>query len=97
MEDANKLVCEILGTCNQKHIIEAYNSASQENKKALAEQITHLDKNYPGGIKNYYERSKKLVVDSANSVNPYADFDVSIPEGVVLHYTQENLEKIAHY
>lgn len=97
MEDANKLVCDLLETCNQKHILEAYKSASEDNKKALAEQITHSDKNYPGGIKNYYERSKQLVIDSANSVNPYADFDVSIPEGIVLHYTPENLTNIAHY
>jgi hypothetical protein len=48
--------------------------------------LTHLDKNYPGGIKNYYERSKQLVIDSANSVNPYADYHVSIPEGIVLNY-----------
>lgn len=63
----------------------------------MAEQLLHLDKNYPGGIKNYYERSKQLVVDSANSVNPYADYDVSIPEGVVLHYTPENMKNIEHY
>lgn len=56
-----------------------------------------MDKNYPGGIANYYERSKQLVVDSANSVNPYADYDVSIPEGVVLRYTPQTLDQIAHY
>lgn len=36
-------------------------------------------------------------MDSANSVNPYADFHVSVPEGVVLNYTPQTLEKIAHY
>lgn len=63
----------------------------------MSEQITNIEENYPGGIKNYYLRSKQLVVDSANSVNPYADFHVSIPEGVVLNYTPQNLDKIAHY
>lgn len=37
------------------------------------------------------------MIDSANSVNPYADFHVSIPEGVVLNYSPQNLDKIAHY
>lgn len=66
--------------------MEAYESANEENRNSLVDQLTHLDKNYPGGIKNYYERSKQLVIDSANSVNPYADYNVSIPEGVVLNY-----------
>jgi hypothetical protein len=57
----------------------------------LADQLVHLDKTYPGGIKNYYERSKQLVSDSANSVNPYADYEVGIPEGVTLNYTAGNL------
>ena len=35
--------------------------------------------------------------DSANSVNPYADYSVSVPEGVKLHFKKENLEQIAHY
>ena len=63
----------------------------------MVEQLTHLDKNYPGGIKNYYQRSKQLVGDSANSVNPYDDYHVSIPEGVVLKYKKENLDQISHY
>jgi UDP-sugar pyrophosphorylase len=59
--------------------------------------LAHLNKNYPDGIKNYYQRSKQLVIDSSNSVNPYADYHVSIPEGVVLNYTPDNLDKIGHY
>lgn len=91
------MICEILEECNQKHILEAYKKASQENKNSLIEQLATINKNYPGGIKNYYERSKQLVTDSANSVNPYADYNVSIPEGVVLHYTPDNFDKIGHY
>lgn len=59
--------------------------------------MAHFDKNYPGGIKNYYERAKQLVTDSANSLNPYDDYDATIPEGIALHYNADNLDNIAHY
>ncbi len=48
-------------------------------KSFLVEQLTHLYKNYPGRIKNYYERSKQFVIYSVNSVNPYANYHISIP------------------
>lgn len=97
MQNGHELILNILKEINQKHIVEAYESANEQNRNNLIDQLTHLDKNYPGGIKNYYERSKQLVIDSANSVNPYADYNVSIPEGVVLNYKKQNLEKIGHY
>lgn len=37
------------------------------------------------------------MVDSANSVNPYADYDAHIPAGTVLNYNKDNLEQIAKY
>lgn len=66
-------------------------------KQQLHTQLFHLNNSYPGGLKNYYERAKQLVKDSANSVNPYADYSVSVPEGVKLNFKKENLDKISHY
>jgi len=40
-----------------------------------------LNKTYPGGIESYVNRAKKLLVDSANDVNPYEGFVPSVPKG----------------
>lgn len=60
-------------------------------------QLNNLNKNYPGGLKNYYLKSKQLLKESADSANPYHDYDVGIPTGVNLHYTKENLDMITFY
>ena len=60
-------------------------------------QLNSLNQNYPGGLAQYYERSKMLIKESAESANPYADYQASVPEGVTLRYNEANLEQIAHF
>ena len=78
-------------------MIEAYEAATPEGKEALLKQLNNLNHNYPGGLHHYYERAKKLVKESAESANPYADYHVNVPDGVTIHFNKTNLDQIEHY
>ena len=45
-----------------------------------------MNKTYPGGIESYINRAKKLLIDSANDVNPYEGFVPSVPKGIIFFY-----------
>lgn len=57
---------------------------SEESQLTLARQIIQLDKVTPTGMKKYCERARKLLVDSANNVNPYDSFKPEVPTGYYL-------------
>lgn len=95
--EAELSIQELLGQSDQGHILKAYQEAAPEAQKALLKQLNLLNKNYPGGLKHYHERAKKLIKESAQSANPYADYHVGIPEGVTIHFNEHNLEKVEHY
>ncbi|CAD7925998.1 unnamed protein product [Amoebophrya sp. A120] len=50
----------------------------------LGAQLGKLDKGIPGGLAGYIERSKKLLHEVKNDVNPLADYTVSQATGVNL-------------
>jgi UDP-sugar pyrophosphorylase len=88
MEDntilTEEVVLKLLKDLDQHHVIERYNTASDSEKKELIEQINHLEKAYPGGLSVYVARATKLLLDSKNNINPYADFKPSVPSGEIL-------------
>ena len=73
---------KLLKDLDQNHILEAYNKASAEERKALEQQIDRLNETYPGGLQSYYERALVLLKNSAESVNPYADYNIGKPNGI---------------
>jgi|JI6StandDraft_1071083.scaffolds.fasta_scaffold19039_7 UDP-sugar pyrophosphorylase len=79
----------------QDHIVEKLAGATSEQLHALEEQLNHLDKTYPGGLKAYAERGRKLLSDSRDGINPYEDYKPEIPKSVSLDFTNE--ERITHY
>ncbi len=82
-------VIKLLQDLNQNHIIERLERASDEEKQNLVTQVNNLEKAYPGGLRQYVARASKLLIDSKNNVNPYADFKPSVPEGVIIEAGNE--------
>ena len=96
--DTNKNnLIQYLKDLNQQHILDALSNHSEEEIKEFQNQIDHLEKIYPGGIKEYIKRSKVLLENSKNNVNPYSSFTPSIPEGIQMTVGNQDfydLEKI---
>ena len=63
----------------------------------MGAQLRLLDSTYPGGLQQYYQRALRLVKESSDSVNPYADYHVNVPSGVKIHFNQNNFEQVEHY
>lgn len=57
---------------------------NDQNQHKLAEQIVHLAKVTPGGLKDYVMRSRKFLLDSKNNVNPFEFQKPEVPDGVFL-------------
>lgn len=86
---------------NQSHLF-----TPDSDHGAIIQQLKYFDRNYPGGIKNYITRARRLLVDSATGVNPLEGWTPSAPEGQLispdlnldefLSLEQEGLSEIAH-
>ena len=53
-------ILQLLKDVNQDHIIKKYEAATQQEKEEFEKQIIHLEKVYPGGIREYIKRAKVL-------------------------------------
>lgn len=51
--------------------------------------MADLDSSYPGGLAEYLRKAKLLLKESADGVNPFSDYEASIPEGESLSYDGE--------
>ena len=45
-----------------------------------------LNSTYPGGIKEYVQRAKELLLAAKEERNPYDDYKPSIPEGEIVNF-----------
>jgi UDP-sugar pyrophosphorylase len=52
-------------------------------------QLADLDASYPGGLMAYINKAKVLLKESADGVNPFSDFEASVPQGEILSFDQE--------
>lgn len=48
--------------------------------------MADLDASYPGGVAAYLKKAKILLKESAEGVNPFSDFEASVPEGECLSF-----------
>mmetsp|Transcript_22501 Transcript_22501/g.31562 ORF Transcript_22501/g.31562 Transcript_22501/m.31562 type:complete len:709 (-) Transcript_22501:250-2376(-) len=73
---------------SQAHVYSDWPEAGveDEGKVKLAEQLADLDDSYPGGLAAYLSKAKTLLKESADGVNPFSDFEASVPEGESLSY-----------
>jgi UDP-sugar pyrophosphorylase len=52
-----------------------------EQKKKLLAQAKLLNSQYPGGLEQYVQNARKLLLDSKNGANPYDGYTPSVPSG----------------
>jgi len=52
----------------------------------LANQIAELDSSYPGGLKSYITKARKLLQESKLGTNPFEEYAPTVPEGERLCY-----------
>jgi UDP-sugar pyrophosphorylase len=52
-----------------------------------------LDASYPGGLSAYLSKSKKLLQESADGVNPFDEYEAVVPEGDVLTFGEESFRQ----
>eukprot|EP01017_Pseudomicrothorax_dubius_P045185 TRINITY_DN7778_c0_g1_i3.p1 TRINITY_DN7778_c0_g1~~TRINITY_DN7778_c0_g1_i3.p1 ORF type:complete len:422 (+),score=149.67 TRINITY_DN7778_c0_g1_i3:49-1266(+) len=94
----------LLRSLDQNHIVTEISKRTEEERAQFATQIHQLNKSYPGGLENYYNKAKKLLADSAQDVNPYADYVPSVPKGESVDFRspdfdaleKDGLAQIAH-
>ena len=72
---------------NQSHLF-----ANNSNHRVIIDQLKYFDTNYPGGIKNYIARARRLLIDSASGINPLEGFVPTAPEGLLVS-PESNLEE----
>jgi UDP-sugar pyrophosphorylase len=64
---------------NQSHLF-----TQDSNHASILSQLRYLDRHYPGGIKNYIARARRLLVDPATGANPLEGWAPSAPEGLLV-------------
>ncbi|ETO24198.1 hypothetical protein RFI_12956, partial [Reticulomyxa filosa] len=82
---------KVLIQCEQQHVMNEWPSPGRddEDKKKLLKQVLQLNREYPGGLKNYHERARKLLEDSAKGINPYEGYVPFVPKGEAIEFNSE--------
>jgi UDP-sugar pyrophosphorylase len=83
-DDAQRALLEDLCSeeFGQSHLLDAYcQDGDDEKLRGLSQQLLKLDGGYPGGLRSYVEKAKKLLEDSKNGVNPLQGWSPSVPQG----------------
>ncbi|KAK1280614.1 UDP-sugar pyrophosphorylase [Acorus gramineus] len=57
-----------------------------EGKRSFFDQVSRLDRSYPGGLASYIRNARKLLADSKEGKNPFDGFTPSVPLGEVLTF-----------
>ena len=80
---ASQAAATLLLEAGQQHLFRGWSRDTAEDAEAarLLDQVVALDKQYPGGIKTYAERSRALLTASASGLNPFEGFAPTIPAG----------------
>ena len=85
------LLTELFTNLGQTHLLEELGSMKnrEENAENLLAQLESIAENIPGGLDRYCSRSRKLLKEAGEGVNPYQDYEeIEKVEGVDL--TSEN-------
>mmetsp|Transcript_17032 Transcript_17032/g.40134 ORF Transcript_17032/g.40134 Transcript_17032/m.40134 type:complete len:712 (+) Transcript_17032:92-2227(+) len=76
----------------QAHVYGDWPAAGTEDegKQMLSEQLADLNESYPGGLAAYLTKAQHLLKESADGVNPFANFEAKVPEGESLTFFDED-------
>eukprot|EP00484_Ammonia_sp_Unknown_P017583 CAMPEP_0197039630 /NCGR_PEP_ID=MMETSP1384-20130603/16411_1 /TAXON_ID=29189 /ORGANISM="Ammonia sp." /LENGTH=635 /DNA_ID=CAMNT_0042470259 /DNA_START=84 /DNA_END=1991 /DNA_ORIENTATION=- len=93
--NSEKRAIQLLLDCKQSFVFDNWPEPGVEDdgKKKLLAQVLRLDKQYAAGIVQYYQNGVKLLEESFQGVNPYADWVPSVPAGVLLKYDSDEFHK----
>ncbi|XP_060967160.1 UDP-sugar pyrophosphorylase-like [Cannabis sativa] len=88
-------IAKTLLELGQSHLFEhwAEPGVDDDEKRALFDQVTLLNANYPGGLESYIETARELLADSKAGKNPFDGFTPSVPEGDILTFGDDNFIK----
>ncbi|XP_062115865.1 UDP-sugar pyrophosphorylase-like [Humulus lupulus] len=88
-------IAKTLLELGQTHLFEhwAEPGVDDDEKRALFDQLTLLNANYPGGLESYIKTARELLADSKAGKNPFDEFTPSVPEGDILTFGDDNFIK----
>ena len=80
------LLQDLCGNLGQSHLLDGFRKDPThpdniQKVQNLAQQLWKLNGAYPGGLKGYIEKAKKLLQDSKDGVNPLDGWSPAVPEG----------------
>lgn len=80
----------------QSHLFAHWPEPDVDNskKKSFFDQVSRLNKSYPGGLAKYIQNARSLLADSKAGKNPFDGFTPSVPSGEVLTFGDENFIKL---
>eukprot|EP00756_Hemistasia_phaeocysticola_P004643 Hpha_TRINITY_DN12931_c0_g2::TRINITY_DN12931_c0_g2_i1::g.164264::m.164264/K12447/USP; UDP-sugar pyrophosphorylase len=91
-------VFALLNEIGQAHLFADWTEGGKAQEKgALLDQASRLDKSYPGGLKSYVANAQRLLADSRDGVNAFAAYKPEVPEGINVTFPSpefRRLEKI---
>jgi len=86
LSSEEKALTELLLELNQDHLFQEWDEKGiNDNKKRLFfKQIALLNNSYPGGLRSYITKARKLLEMSKSGSNPLEGWEPFVPEGVSL-------------
>jgi UDP-sugar pyrophosphorylase len=75
----------------QRHVYGDWPAAGTDDdkKRSLADQLADLDASYPGGLSMYLKKAAKLLEESSQGLNPFSDYEATVPAGESLSFDGE--------
>ena len=83
----------------QEHVFTSWppRGTDDNKKRQMLKQIVALDAGYTGGLRGYVCNARKLLEQSRIGSNPFEGYTPSVPEGVVLSFSEAGLPKLEKY
>lgn len=99
MTDEQHRIFKVLMEIGQSHLFtdDFFREGNDSKALALLDQVSTLDKSYPGGLAAYVKNAKKLLQESRDGVNPFGGYKPEVPEGINVTFPSPKfteLEKI---
>jgi len=84
-------VVTLLSKQGQAHLFKDWSPPGKddEGKHMLLRTLLNVDRDYPGGLISYLEKSRKLLKDSLVGVNPFEGWIPRVPDGERLKFGDE--------
>ena len=84
-------IINLLEEVGQDEIVEKLKNVSKDEQREFVNQVNELDKSCRGGIKDYINRAKVLLTNSANKMNSFHEYKIDVPYDIP-HITIGNEE-----